>query len=209
MQIVTKAFFSKENNLNLPLALDVPTAGTPAPSNASYIDNLCIEIEKRLLLNALGLTLYSEFQMALTDIDNVINAKWKRLLNGEEYDGKVWIGLSYDLNFIAQKVYETYVTEENSKLTQSGNVQINSENASLFTPVYKIANASQKFKQMYQGQIPEYPNVYPNFVDYFGSNGNEIEVSFYQYLLDKKTDFPTWEASKFKFYYDEKNSFGL
>lgn len=208
MQIVTRAFFNKENNIQLPLAMDVPTAGTPSPSNGSYIDNLCISIEKSLLLNALGLALYNEFQLALSDIDNVANAKWKLLLNGEDYDGKVWNGLNKDLSFIAQKVYETYVTDENSKLTQSGNVQINSENASLFTPVYKIANANQLFTKMYQGSITENPIVYRDFIDYFGDS-EDVEISLYQYLIDRKTSFPTWEASKFKFYYEEKNSFGL
>jgi hypothetical protein len=84
----------------------------------------------------------------------------------------------------------------------------------LETPVYKIANAHQSFIKQYQGGYMIYPNVYSSdgvdFIDYYGVH-NEVEVSLYQYLLDKITDFPTWDLSKFKIYdYDEiKNSFGI
>ena len=52
-QIVTKSYFTKANGLNIPLAIEIPTAvPTSTPSNSNYLDNLCIEVEKSLLLNS-------------------------------------------------------------------------------------------------------------------------------------------------------------
>lgn len=207
MQIITKSYFSKENQLNIPLSTTIPTAGVSAPSNQNYIDSLCEKIERELLLNALGLTLYREFQIALGDIDIVANAKWKKLLNGTDYNVKNWIGLNHDFSLIAQKVFEIYLTETNSFLTQSGTVQTNSENAKLVTPAYKIANSSQSFIKQYQGVNSNEPIVYDNFTDWSG-DFEDVEVSLYRYLMDNKEDFPTWNESNFRFY-ETKNSFGI
>lgn len=214
-QIVTKSYFTKANGLNIPLAIEIPTAvPTSTPSNSNYLDNLCIEVEKSLLLNSLGLTLYNQFQTALLEIDNVVNEKWNFLLKGQEYDGKKWIGLEYDLGFIAQKVYETYLTRTDEHLTMAGNVKANAENATVVTPVYKIASANQSFIKQYQKGYLDFPSVYTRnsieFVDYYDDN-NDVEVSFYQYLLDKKADFIDFDLSKFKTYsiLETKNSFGI
>lgn len=215
-QIVTKSHFQKENALNIPLAIENPTAtvSTATPNNSGALDNLCIEIEKTLLLNALGLTLYNELQTALADIDNVDNAKWKKLVNGEEYDGKMWSGLKQDLSFIAQHVYEVFITTRNESLSATGAVQTKPENGNLTTPAYKIANANQLFIKGYQGGFMQYPDVYFNrgieVIDYYGVY-EEVEVSFYRYLLDKQADFPTWKPEMFRTYCTDevKNSFGL
>ena len=214
-QIVTKSYFTKANGLNIPLAIEIPTAvPTSTPSNSNYLDNLCIEVEKNLLLNSLGLTLYNQFQTALLNINNAINEKWKFLLKGQEYDGKKWIGLEYDLGFIAQKIYETYLTRTDEHLTMAGNVKANAENATVVTPVYKIASANQSFIKQYQKGYLDFPDIYFRngfeFVDYYG-NHSDIEVSFYQYLLDKKADFVDFDLSKFKTYsvLETKNSFGI
>ena len=105
-QIVNKSYFNKQNILYIPLASEapLPSAVTSTPNDGTYIDALCIEIEKTILVNALGLTTYNELQLALADIDNPLNASYKKLVNGDEYDGKIWIGLEHDLNLIAQAV---------------------------------------------------------------------------------------------------------
>jgi hypothetical protein len=51
------------------------------------------------------------------------------------------------------------------------------------------------------------PIIFENFIDWFGSN-DEINVSLYNYLIDKKEDFPLWDLSKFAVY-TTKNTFGL
>lgn len=208
MQIVTKSYFSKENQLTIPLATTIPTAKGTAPSNQNYIDLLCVRLEKDLLLNALGVSSYLQFQLALNgDINTVINAKWKSLLEGEDYDGKSWIGLKHEMSLIAQKVYETYLRESNTFLTQSGTVQTNSENATLVSPTYKIVNANESFIKQYQGSFSNYPDIYSNFIDWYG-NQEGVEVCLYQYLVDKKDIFTDWKSSSFKFY-ETVNSFGL
>ena len=73
--------------------------------------------------------------------------------------------------------------------------------------MYKIANASVSFIKQYQGEVLNEPIVNGIFVDWCGFN-NEVEVSLYRYLSDKKTDFPNVDLDKFKFY-EQINSFGI
>ena len=57
-QIVDKSYFNKQNVLYIPLASDapLPSAVTSTPNDGVHIQNLCVEIEKTILVNALGLT---------------------------------------------------------------------------------------------------------------------------------------------------------
>ena len=209
-QIVSKSYFNKQNILYIPLASEapLPSAVTSTPNDGTYIDNLCIEIEKTILVNALGLTTYNELQLALADIDNPLNASYKKLVNGDEYDGKIWVGLKYDLSLIANAVWIEYVMQKNTNLSAVGNSQVNLEKGTLVTPMYKIANASASFIKQYQGQILDEPIIYDNyFIDWQGCD-DSVEVSLYRYLSDKKTDFPNIDLNKFKFY-EQINSFGI
>jgi hypothetical protein len=212
-QIVTIAYFQKANDLNIPLgtanAVANPTLATPNSTNALTL--LCTRVEKSLLLNALGLTTYNELQLALADIDNPLYASYKKLVEGDEYDGKVWNGLEYDYSLIAYRIYEMFVTETNERLTSVGNTQGNPEKSTLVSPKYKIANANANFISQYQGGYLNEPIVYdlPNgqFIDWFGID-NDVNVSLYRYLTDKLTDFPGLDLSNFKVY-DTQNSFGI
>ena len=208
-QIVSKSYFNKQNILYIPLASEapLPSAVTSTPNDGTYIDNLCIAIEKTILVNALGLTTYNELQLALADIDNPLNASYKKLVNGDEYDGKIWVGLKYDLSLIANAVWIEYVSQKNTNLSAVGNSQVNLEKGTLVTPMYKIANASASFIKQYQGQILDEPIVIGNFIDWQGGD-DSVEVNLYRYLCDKKTDFPNVDLNKFKFY-EQLNSFGI
>ena len=208
-QIVSKSYFNKQNILYIPLASEapLPSAVTSTPNDGTYIDNLCIEIEKTILVNALGLTTYNELQLALADIDNPLYASYKKLVNGDEYDGKIWVGLKYDLSLIANAVWIEYVMQKNTNLSAVGNSQVNLEKGTLVTPMYKIANASASFIKQYQGQILDEPIVSGNFIDWQGCLDG-VEVSLYRYLSDKKADFPNVDLNKFKFY-EQINSFGI
>ncbi len=208
-QIVSKSYFNKQNILYIPLASEapLPSAVTSTPNDGTYIDALCIEIEKTILVNALGLTTYNELQLALADIDNPLNASYKKLVNGDEYDGKIWVGLKYDLSLIANAVWIEYVMQKNTNLSAVGNSQVNLEKGTLVTPMYKIANARASFKKQIQGEILSEPFVIGNL---FNGQGclDGVEVSLYRYLSDKKTDFPNVDLNKFKFY-EQINSFGI
>ena len=208
-QIVSKSYFNKQNILYIPLASEapLPSAVTSTPNDGTYIDNLCIEIEKTILVNALGLPTYNELQLALADIDNPLNASYKKLVNGDEYDGKIWVGLKYDLSLIAQAVWMEYVMQKNTNLSAVGNSQVNLEKGTLVTPMYKIANASASFIKQYQGEYLNEPIVIGNFIDWQGCD-DSVEVSLYRYLSDKKTDFPNVDLNKFKFY-EQINYFGI
>ncbi|QHB39086.1 structural protein [Flavobacterium phage vB_FspS_snork6-2] len=208
-QIVNKSYFNKANILYIPLASEapLPSAVTSTPNDGAYIDALCIEIEKTILVNALGLTTYNELQLALADIDNPLYASYKKLVQGDEYDDKIWIGLEHDLNLIAQAVWIEYVSEKNTNLSAVGNSQVNVEKGTLVTPMYKIANASVNFIKQYQGEYLNEPYVNGIFVDWLGNNEG-VYVSLYRYLVDKKTDFPNVNLDNFTFY-EQINSFGI
>lgn len=210
-QIVTVSYFQNANELNIPLgvaqAVANPTLATPNSSSA--LTELCVKVEKSILLNALGLTTYNTLQLALADIDNPLYASYKKLVEGENYDGKVWEGLGNNYSLIAYRIFEEYITQTNEHLTGVGNTQGKPEKATLVSPKYKIANANQTFIEKYQGGYLIEPIIYNDgeFIDYFGCNDN-VEVSLYQYLLDKKADFVGFDIEKFKTY-ETKNSFGI
>ena len=210
-QIVTITYFQNPNELNIPLgvaqAVANPTLATP--NSASALTSLCVRVEKSILLNALGLATYNTLQLALADINNPLYASYKKLVQGDSYDGKVWQGLNYEYSLIAYRIFEQYITETNEHLTGVGNTQGKPERATLVSPKYKIANANQQFIEKYQGGFLDYPFVYNDgeFIDWFG-NQETVEISLYQYLLDKKADFADFDIEKFKTY-ETKNSFGI
>ena len=208
-QIVSKSYFNKQNILYIPLASEapLPSAVTSTPNDGTYIDALCIEIEKTILVNVLGLTTYNELQLALADIDNPLYASYKKLVNGDEYDGKIWVGLKYDLSLIANAVWIEYVSQKNTNLSAVGNSQVNLEKGTLVTQMYKIANASASFIKQYQGEYLNKPIITGNFIDWQGCD-DSVEVNLYRYLCDKKADFPNLDLNKFKFY-EQINSFGI
>jgi len=210
-QIIDVSYFQNPNELNIPLgvALAVANPTLATPNSASALTSLCAKVEKSILLNALGLTTYNTLQLALADINNPLYASYKKLVEGDEYDGKVWIGLDNEYSLIAYRIFEQYITETNEHLTGVGNTQGKPEKATLVSPKYKIANANQQFIDKYQSGYLNEPFIYNDgeFIDWFGSQ-EAIEVSLYQYLLDKQADFEDFTIEKFKTY-ETKNSFGI
>jgi hypothetical protein len=210
-QIIDKSKFTKANELNIPLAVEniVANPALATPNQATYLTELCIKIEKSLLLNALGLATYNTLQLALADINNPLYASYKKLVQGEQYDGKVWVGLNNDYSFIACRIYEQFLFDTNSQLSGIGNVEVNPQGANLITPAYKIASANANFLLGYQNGFLRFPIVYNDgeFIDWFGCN-SDINVSLYQYLNDKSADFTDVDLGKFRTY-ESQNSFGI
>jgi len=206
MQIVDKSYFNNQNYINIPLSVNDPS-GSVAPSNATALDNLCIKVEREILLNALGLELYNEFKaLTLITIEDIGNERWKKFVQGEEYDGKVWLGLNYDDSLIAWKVFEQFVSDTNRRLSATGVTSVNAENATNQTPAYLIATANQTFTKQYQGEFLDSPIINGCFIDWYGCT--EIEKSLYGYLMDRQVEFPEWDLTKFRIY-ETKNTFGL
>lgn len=209
--IIDLSYFQKANSLNIPLSVEVLVAN-PAletPNSANALTELITKVEKSILVNALGLATYNELQLALADLNNPLYAKYKKLVQGEEYDGKIWQGLDYEYNLIAWKIYETFLFDTNRQLTGIGNVEVKPQGATMVTPAYKLANANANFIQQYQGGYMKYPIIYNDgeFIDWFGCD-NGIEVSLYRYLTDKKADFTNVNLDTFKVY-ESINSFGI
>jgi len=204
MQIVNSTFFNNQNYIHIPLAVVDPSS---APNNATELDYLCEKLEREILLNALGLYLYNEIK-ALTDItiDLPENEKFKKLIEGDEYDGKIWLGLNHDDSLIANFIYQEFVTQTDIRLSATGAKKVNPENATNQTPKYLIAGAHQNFIKQYQGEYLIEPIVTGNFIDWYGCNG--IEKSLYGYLMDKQADFTNWKPEYFRVY-ETKNSFGI
>lgn len=210
--IIDKSYFQKANDLNIPLSIEMivanPTIETP--NSVDYLTSLCEKVEKSILVNSLGLEAYNELQLAIADdFVNPLYAKYEKLVKGEQYNGKIWYGLNYEYSLIAWRIFEQFLTKTNQKLTAIGNVEVTPQNANLTTPAYIISNANDEFIRGYQGGILRYPVVYNDgeFIDYFG-NSDEIEVSLYQYLSDKASDFTNVDLNKFKIY-ETVNSFGI
>lgn len=202
MQIVDKTYFDKGNFLHIPLAVNEPSGLNV--TNSNELDSLCIDVEKEILLNALGYELYTEM-FALTDItiENPENERWKKLIRGDE----LWIGLDNDNSLIAYRIFEQFTTETNIRLSATGATKVNAENATNQTPAYLITTANNRFIKQYQGDYLIDPIVIGNFTDWMGCNQG-TEKSLYGYLVEKKADFPEWDLSKFRVY-ETKNTFGI
>ena len=204
MQIINKSFFNNQNYIYIPLAVVDPSS---TPNNATELDYLCEKLEREILLNALGLSLYNEIKaLTETTIEELENEKFKKLIFGDEYDGKIWLGLDNDDSLIANYIYQEFVTQTDIRLSATGAKKVNPENATNQTPAYLISGASQNFIKQYQGEYLTQPIITDNFIDWYGCNG--IEKSLYGYLMDKQADFTNWKPEYFKIY-ETKNSFGI
>lgn len=148
MQIVDKSFFNNQNYIHIPLAVVDPSA---TPNNATELDYMCVKLEAWNTIECtFGLSLYNEVK-AITDI-NTSDEKFKKLIQGDEYDGKIWLGLDNEDSLIANYIYQEFVTQTDIRLSATGAKKVNPENATTQTPRYLIAGAHQSFIKQYQGE---------------------------------------------------------
>jgi hypothetical protein len=199
-QINTKAQFQKSNWLYIPLSKDFITANPSleTPNNTSYIDNLCIEVERNILINSLGVDLYNELQLAIADdYVNPLYADLEKLVKGDTYDGKVWRGLDYDFNLIACKIKEEFLRQTANSLTGVGVVKVNPQGAENISANADITKANISYITQYQGTATKFPKVKDNTLSWIGLT-NSNEVSLFRYLCDKQAVL-NWDASNFVF----------
>lgn len=196
-------------DLAIPNAIELPSITTDTVNDVESLTDFITMSEKSLLIKALGLSVYNQLQTALEDLPNA-DQKWKDLVNGKEYNDKLWEGLGSPKSLIAYYIYAEYLSDNSSFWSTLGVEKPQAENSQNATPFYKIASSWQTFIKKYQGNACNLPNFYINdgisIVDYYGDD-NETEVSLYRYLMDNK-DLYGWDESKFKVY-EQKNSFGL
>ena len=205
--IIDLTYFQRANQLNIPLSQDAPISNVAmqTPNNQEALQLLINNVEKSILYNSLGTSVYNQLQNALIDIDSYPD--FKKLVQGEEYDGKVWEGLDSEDGLIAWRVYQVFCENANTHLSAVGVAQIDIEKGNLISPIHKIAVSNQKFIQKYQSGYCFEPFVYGNFTDWVGTESS-VFVSLYQYLNDKKDVLTDLKMENFKTY-EIRNSFDL
>lgn len=208
-QIVTNTFFI--NDLHVPNSQNNDDIGLPSEGNTT-IENLndcCAVTEKYLLLNAFGLDLYNSLQTALDDLPNA-DQKWKDLVNGVEYEGKIWEGLNNPKSLIAYAVYYNFLNMDSEYWSTFGTVKGNAINAVNVSPFYKLTSAWNTFLKKYQHGNCSTPNYYSGvgweFVDWHGKH-DSVNVSLYEFMRDN-ADVYSWTPEYFR-YYETVNTFGI
>ena len=218
MSNLIDASYFKKGILYIPNNTDLNVSPVGTPTNETDLDVFINEYERELLLNALGIVLYEELLVAISDI-NSADAKWVNLINGVTYTNsngikKRWDGLlGYQKqSVIAFFVYTEYLRNYNETFATTGIVRNDAKNATSYNATPKYIKAYQKFLEAYQSTNTATPTHYVNRfgsegIDWYGSE--KTKVSLYQFLVDSNdldpTAFPDFE---FKFY-DEQNSFGI
>lgn len=207
MYLINEANFTRE--------LSIPNLQSSQSGNAELL-NLYADEKPRLLLQmSLGNVLFSQLDSQVTSgvLDAGADQKWKDLVNGVTYDGKVWKGLNYlegsfKVSLLAYYTYWFWVND-----SYSSNFQIQAKNADNINPTRSMVDIWNKFLEMYQGInnycLPSVSYIHgTTFVDYFGNNNNSNYVSLIQFLRDNPTNYPTPQLHIFE-NISNSNSLGL
>lgn len=215
--IIDTTYFEK-GSLYIPNNKDVNTDPTGSPTNQTELDFFIVEYERQFLLNALGIVLYEELQIALADLPSA-DQKWRDLVEGVTYVNsqgvsKRWDGLQgfNKQSVIAFFVYTEYIRNYNETFATTGVVRSDSKNATNYDATPKFIKAYNNFLTQYQSNNTSNPLIQVNGfgsvgVDWYGSE--KSQVALYQFLVDSNelddTSFPDFE---FRFY-PSLNSFGI
>jgi len=214
--LIDSTYFEK-GALYIPNNTDI-NPGKVGITNQTDLDFYIIEYERDLLINAFGITLYDELQVALLDLPNALQ-KWRDLVTGKNYVNpsgvtKRWEGLrgANKQSLVACYVYTEYLRNYNETFATTGVVRNDSKNATNYDATPKYIKAYNKFIEQYQSDTLAQPRLY---INRFGSEGldwygaENATVSLYKFLTDSNlldvTAFPNFT---FKFY-AEQNSFGI
>lgn len=209
MLYIDKTYFTKQLSV---ANTEEPTSDATAELNSS-IDRYVSQFLKLTL----GNVLFFELKSYTTDGELDLSApqKWKNLIDGCDYiiDGTTytWQGLRYTegafkVSLLANYVYvNQFNTNINSQL---GQVLIEGKNSNVVDSTQHLVSILNEFVEMYQGSYDCNPQQhYRNgvlFVDYYG-NRQSGYVSYLQFLLDNKTDYPNATAGSIEY----KNSLGI
>lgn len=209
MLYIDKTYFIKQ--------LSVANTEEPTSDATNELNSSIDRYVSQFLKLTLGNVLFSELKSYTTDgeLDNDAPQKWKNLIDGCDYliDGTnyTWQGLRYTegafkVSLLANYVYvNQFNTNINSQL---GQVLVESKNSNVVDSTPHLVSIWNEFVEMYQGSYDCNPQQhYRNgvlFVDYYG-NRQSGYVSYLQFLLDNKTDYPNATAGSIEY----KNSLGI
>lgn len=209
MLYIDKTYFTKQ--------LSVANTEEPTSDATTELNSSIDRYVSQFLKLTLGNVLFSELKSYTTDGELDISApqKWKNLIDGCDYiiDGTTytWQGLRYTegafkVSLLANYVYvNQFNTNINSQL---GQVLIEGKNSNVVDGTPHLVSILNEFVEMYQGSYDCNPKQhYRNgvlFIDYYG-NRQSGYVSYLQFLLDNKTDYPNATAGSIEY----KNSLGI
>lgn len=209
MLYIDKTYFTKQ--------LSVSNTEEPTSDATTELNSSIDRYVSQFLKLTLGNVLFSELKSYTTDGELNISApqKWKNLINGCNYiiDGTTytWQGLRYtDGAFkVSMLANYVYVNQFNTNInSQLGQVLVEGKNSNVIDSTPHLVSIWNEFVEMYQGSYDCNPQQhYRNgvlFVDYYG-NRQSGYVSYLQFLLDNKTDYPTATAGSIEY----KNSLGI
>ena len=193
--------------------------------NKVKLDSFIEQYERDILITTLGYDLYKELQSNLEVLNGQTeqsvkvssDQKWKDLVNGKEYDGKVWRGLNYQegsfkVSLLAYYTFWSWLNDNTTTMGSGGEVQVQSKNANNVNPTSTLVQIWNSFIEMYQGLPYNYcfPSVSfyngATFVDYFNGGINSNYVSLLQFLRDNPTNYPNPQLYTFV---NESNSNSL
>jgi len=206
MYLINEANFTRE--------LSIPNLTSSQSGNDNELGYYGDEKPRLLLQMCLGNVLFSQLDSQVTFgvLNTDADQKWKDLVNGVEYDGKVWKGLNYQSGSfkISLLAYYTYWFWVNDSYTS--NFQIQAKNADNINPTATMVDIWNKFLEMYQGTnnycLPSVSYYRcATFVDYYGNN-NSNYVSLLQFLKDNPTNYPDPQLYTFE-NLSNSNSLGL
>jgi len=210
MYIVDKTYFIK--------SINVPNV---AEHNADELVSLNTSIDKyarQFLQFTLGNVLFTDLDnnVTLGVLDVGAPQKWLNLVNGCEYiiNGKTytWNGLIFEQGLYKTSIlaHYTYLNHYQTDINTSlGQIAINPKNGVNVNPTEHLVSIYNEFVEMYQGNSCNEPiQYYRNetlFTDYYGNGNNSGYVSYLQFLIDNKVDYPDVSAQGLAY----KNQLGI
>jgi len=218
--IIDDTYF-EHGSLFIPNNKDLTVEPVDSPTSITELEFFIKKYERQFLLDALGVTLYDELQVALELVDfTTAEQKWQDLVNGTNYtdpNGNVrrWDGLKgYDKqSVIAFYIFTEYLRNDNETYTTTGVVKNDAKNAQVIDPTPKYIKAYNQFIEAYQGSMSvNTPVVLINGfgtvgLDYY--NNKSVQVSLLRFLSDSneldETAYPDFEFRL----YEPQNSFGI
>lgn len=210
MYLIDKDYFIK--------SIAVPNVEEPSSDNALELEISIDKYARQFLQFTLFNVLFTELDSYITNgvLSNAAPQKWLNLVNGCDYTvGDVtytWKGLLvgdglYKSSILAHYTYLNHY--QNDINTQLGQIVIEPKNGVNVNPTEHLVTIHNEYVEMYQGNTCTHPTHYFHsgvlFVDYYGSNHNNGYVSYLQFLMDNKIDYPNISAN----YLSYQNQLGL
>lgn len=199
--ILTSEYF-KSGELFIPNSVEVPSIQSGSNNAISELNSFIEKYEKILLVDVLGIVQYNLLKTSQTQTSGI----WFDLINGKEYDNKVWAGLK---PLIASFVFCKYLENDKSYYTTLGIERSRAENSTSVNPTEKLVEIWNSFIEMYQGSFDcDWRYLQPIF--YFegwdlGNYGNSTYASLVEYLKAFPDSYSTDYFNRYEF----KNRFGI